>query len=149
MNRIGPVPALSGRGRSLAKPTHRQRMKKIATIAGAVVVLAGAASAGAQAVTNPYQGDAVAAAEGRKLYHSQGCVACHGNNARGAVGPDLTDDEWMRAPSDEMIFNVIKNGRSGTLMSPFKDALNDEQIWQVVAYLRDENRKRKEAGELQ
>jgi cytochrome c oxidase cbb3-type subunit 3 len=73
-------------------------------------------------------------------------MACHGNNARGAVGPDLTDDEWLRAPSDEMIFNVIRNGRSGTLMSPFKDAMSDEQIWTLVSYLRDENRKRKEAG---
>jgi mono/diheme cytochrome c family protein len=124
-------------------------MKKIATIAAALIALTGTACATAQTVTNPYHGDASAAAEGRKLYDSQGCVACHGNNARGAVGPDLTDDEWLRAPSDEMIFNVIKNGRAGTLMSPFKDALKDEQIWQVVTYLRDENRKRKEAGELE
>ena len=87
-----------------------------------------------------------AAADGKKLYDTQGCMACHGNNARGAVGPDLTDDEWLRAPSDEMIFNTIKNGRSGTLMSPFKDAMSDEQIWKLVSYLRDENRKRKEAG---
>ena len=121
----------------------------MAMIAGAVVALASTACASAQGVTNPYRGDAMAAAEGRKLYDSQGCIACHGSNARGAVGPDLTDDEWLRAPSDEMIFNVIKNGRSGTLMSPFKDSLKDEQIWQVVTYLRDENRKRREAGELQ
>jgi mono/diheme cytochrome c family protein len=102
----------------------------------------------AQGLQNPFGLDPQAALEGKRLYDSQGCIACHGNNARGAVGPDLTDDAWLRAPSDEMIFNVIKNGRSGTLMSPFKDALRDEQIWQLVAYLRDENRKRKAAGEL-
>lgn len=100
----------------------------------------------AQQVKNPLGLDPAAAAEGKKLYDTQGCMACHGNNARGAVGPDLTDDEWLRAPSDEMIFNTIKNGRSGTLMSPFKDALNDEQIWKLVSYLRDENRKRKEGN---
>ncbi|HZP86534.1 MAG TPA: cytochrome c, partial [Burkholderiales bacterium] len=89
-----------------------------------------------------------AAAEGKKLYDQVGCVACHGNNARGAVGPDLTDDEWLRTPSDEMIFNTIRNGRSGTLMSPFKDTISDQQIWQLVTYLRVENRKRKDTGEL-
>ena len=101
----------------------------------------------AQQLKNPFGLDPEAAAEGKKLYDKQACMACHGNNARGAVGPDLTDDEWLRAPSDEMIFNTIRNGRSGTLMSPFKDAMSDEQIWKLVTYLRDENRKRKEAGE--
>jgi mono/diheme cytochrome c family protein len=99
----------------------------------------------AQQLKNPFGLESDVALEGKKLYDTQGCVACHGNNARGAVGPDLTDDEWLRAPSDEMIFNVIKNGRSGTLMSPFRDAMSDEQIWKLVTYLRDENRKRKPA----
>jgi mono/diheme cytochrome c family protein len=98
----------------------------------------------AQQLQNPFGLDAAAAAEGKQLYQTQGCVACHGNNARGAVGPDLTDDEWLRTPSDEMIFNTIRNGRSGTLMSPFKDFMDDEQIWKIVTYLRDENRKRKD-----
>jgi mono/diheme cytochrome c family protein len=99
----------------------------------------------AQQLKNPFGLESDVALEGKKLYDTQGCVACHGNNARGAVGPDLTDDEWLRAPSDEMIFNVIKNGRAGTLMSPFRDAMSDEQIWKLVTYLRDENRKRKPA----
>ena len=98
-----------------------------------------------QQLENPFGLDPVAAADGKRLYHTQGCVACHGNNARGAVGPDLTDDEWIRAPSDEMIFNTIRNGRSGTLMSPFRDVMSDEQIWKLVTYLRDENRKRKQS----
>jgi mono/diheme cytochrome c family protein len=112
----------------------------------AAVCLLPALALHAQQLTNPYGADPVVAAEGKKLYDAQGCMACHGNNARGAVGPDLTDDEWLRAPSDEMIFNTIKNGRAGTLMSPFRDAMTDEQIWKIVTYLRDENRKRKEAG---
>ncbi|MCC7546669.1 MAG: c-type cytochrome [Burkholderiales bacterium] len=112
------------------------------------VALSAPVTARAEDIRNPLGLDAAAADEGRKLYDALGCVACHGNNARGAVGPDLTDNEWLRAPSDEMIFNVIKNGRSGTLMSPFRDVAPDEQIWQLVTYLRDENRKRREAGEF-
>ena len=112
------------------------------------VALSAPVTARAEDIRNPLGLDAAAADEGRKLYDALGCVACHGNNARGAVGPDLTDNEWLRAPWDEMIFNVIKNGRSGTLMSPFRDVAPDEQIWQLVTYLRDENRKRREAGEF-
>lgn len=123
-------------------------MKKTLIASFLSACLAHALVARADDVKNPLAGDAAAAAEGKALYDKTGCVACHGNNARGAVGPDLTDDEWLRAPSDEMIFNTIRNGRSGTLMSPFKDMLGDQQIWQLVTYLRDENRKHKEAGEL-
>lgn len=123
-------------------------MNKTLFVAVLTASLAQGVIARAEDPGNPLAGDAAAAAEGKSLYEKTGCVACHGNNARGAVGPDLTDNEWLRAPSDEMIFNTIRNGRSGTLMSPFKDMLDDRQIWQLVTYLRDENRKRKEAGEL-
>jgi len=123
-------------------------MKITQLIVVSAALLALTSSIRAEEVKNPLGLDPAHAEAGRKLYDSQGCVACHGNNARGAVGPDLTDNEWMRAPSDEMIFNVIKNGRSGTLMSPFKDFMQDEQIWQLVTYIRDENRKRREAGDF-
>jgi len=96
---------------------------------------------------NPFDHDSAAAAAGKKLFISAGCMACHGGNARGAVGPDLTDDEWLRPFSQAMVFRTIQNGRSGTLMSPFKGVLSDEQIWQLVEYLLDEGRKRKAAGE--
>jgi mono/diheme cytochrome c family protein len=41
-----------------------------------------------------------------------------------------------------MIFNTIRKGRSGTVMSGFAGDLTDEQIWQIITWLRDENRKR-------
>lgn len=98
-------------------------------------------------LVNPFDHDAAAAAVGKKLFISAGCMACHGGNARGAVGPDLTDDEWLRPFSQPMVFRTIQNGRIGTLMSPFKGVLSDEQIWQLVEYLMDEGRKRKASGE--
>jgi len=108
-----------------------------------VFLVFGAASALAQTVTNPLSPDPEVIAKGKKLFHSTGCIACHGNNARGAVGPDLTDDEWLRQPTDEMIFNTIRNGRSGTVMSGFAGDITDEQIWQIITWLKDENLKRK------
>lgn len=112
----------------------------------ALALLALAGPSGAEPLTNPLTPEPAIVAEGKKLYNRTGCLACHGNNARGAVGPDLTDDEWMRAPSDEMVFNTIKKGRSGTAMSGFAGDLTDEQIWTIITWLRDENRKRKEAA---
>lgn len=92
---------------------------------------------------NPLEGDLQAIENGARLFKRISCHGCHGGNARGGTGPDLTDDEWLRQPSDEMIFNTIRNGRSGTLMSPFGDQLSDEQIWSLVAHIRDLGRKRK------
>jgi cytochrome c oxidase cbb3-type subunit III len=91
---------------------------------------------------NPFAGDAAAAVEGKRLFLKTGCYACHGHEAEGAVGPDLTDDEWIYKPTDSMIFNTIAKGRSGTIMAPFGDQLNPDEIWKIVEFLRDKNRQR-------
>lgn len=98
------------------------------------------------ATVNPYEGDADAIASGAVLFKRVSCHGCHGGNARGGTGPDLTDDVWMRKPTDEMIFNVIKFGRRGTMMSPFKDDLTDDEIWHLVSYIRELGRLRKAEG---
>jgi cytochrome c(L) len=91
---------------------------------------------------NPFAGDPAAAAEGRRLFLKTGCYACHGHEAEGAVGPDLTDDEWIFQPTDAMIFNTIAKGRRGTVMAPFADQLTPDEIWRIVEFLRDKNRQR-------
>jgi cytochrome c(L) len=91
---------------------------------------------------NPFAGDAEAAVEGKRLFLKTGCYACHGHEAEGAVGPDLTDDEWIYKPTDAMIFNTIAKGRRGTVMAPFADQLAPEEIWKIVEFLRDKNRQR-------
>ena len=60
---------------------------------------------GGNELKNPYAGDPAAAVEGKRLFLKTGCYACHGHEAEGAVGPDLTDDEWIYKPTDSMIFN--------------------------------------------
>ena len=91
---------------------------------------------------NPFSGDATAAAEGKRLFLKTGCYSCHGHEAEGAVGPDLTDDEWIYKPTDSMIFNTIAKGRRGTVMAPFSDQLTPQEIWKIVEFLRDKNRQR-------
>lgn len=91
---------------------------------------------------NPYAGDAQAATAGKELFLKNGCYACHGHEAEGAVGPDLTDDEWIYQPTDSMIFNTITKGRRGTTMAPFGDQIKPEEIWKIVEFLRARNRER-------
>jgi cytochrome c(L) len=100
---------------------------------------------GEEELKNPFDGDVTAAAEGKKLFLKTGCYACHGHEAEGAVGPDLTDDEWIYKPTDAMIFNTINRGRPGTVMAPFGDQLKPEEIWKIVEWLRWKNRQRKAA----
>ena len=127
-------------------------MKRILFAVACIASLTGGAGnvdtapAGNDALANPYAGDAKAIENGAKLFKRISCHGCHGGNARGGTGPDLTDAEWLREPTDAMIFNTIKNGRPGTMMSPFRDDMSDDQIWYLVSYLRELGRKRKAEG---
>lgn len=95
---------------------------------------------------NPFAGDSPAAIEGKRLFLKAGCYSCHGHEAEGAIGPDLTDDEWIYKPTDSMIFNTISNGRSGTVMASFSNDLSKDEIWKIIEFLRDKNRQRRKLG---
>lgn len=95
---------------------------------------------------NPFSGDSSAAIEGKRLFLKTGCYSCHGHDAEGAIGPDLTDDEWIYKPTDSMIFNTIANGRSSTVMASFSNDLSKDEIWKIVEFLRDKNRQRRKHG---
>jgi len=72
--------------------------------------------------------------EGRKDYMFK-CFSCHGQFAEGTVGPNLTDDYWKYAQTNQDIRDIIANGRKGTVMIPFKDYLSSEEIDNIMLYL--------------
>ncbi|HWP48900.1 MAG TPA: c-type cytochrome [Candidatus Limnocylindrales bacterium] len=90
-------------------------------------------------VKNPYEGNAQAVEEGAALYKSY-CAFCHGTGARGAKGPNLTDEFWKWGGTDEAVFETIAHGRPGTQMGAFLTAekLNEDKIWKIIAYLRSQ-----------
>ena len=50
--------------------------------------------------------------QGDSIFHSKGnCYACHGTNALGAVGPNLTDSEWIH--SDGSYEAIVKQVTTG------------------------------------
>ena len=103
---------------------------------GLAAVLGAAWPAPAKGDTNPFTGDPDAIADGKRLWAETGCYACHGKEAGGAVGPDLTDDQWVYRPTDATIFKAIAKGRKGTTMVGWSSSLSDEEIWKVIAYIR-------------
>ena len=83
---------------------------------------------------NPFTGDPKAITQGAVLFRQE-CVFCHGVAARGGMrGPDLTTGSWTHGGSDAELVRTITAGVPGTAMPPNK--LTEEEIWQIVAYLR-------------
>jgi mono/diheme cytochrome c family protein len=93
---------------------------------------------------NPIAGDAAAAVKGATLYQ-QSCAVCHGGDGRSetAVGRglyppamDLTSPH-VRRWNDAEMFWIIRNGVRFTGMPAWKDLLDEDQTWQVVAAVRE------------
>jgi putative heme-binding domain-containing protein len=81
---------------------------------------------------NPFEGDEAAIRIGSALFAGR-CADCHGPDARGKLGPDLTQ-RWTRGESDESAYLIIRNGVSGSSMPP--SVAPDNELWAMVAYLR-------------
>ena len=90
-------------------------------------------TAQAPAARNPLEGDATAVKSGMGLFRAR-CADCHGMDARGVRGPDITQ-VWASGRTDEGLFTTIKNGIAGTEM-PAQPRLFDHETWQILAYLR-------------
>jgi mono/diheme cytochrome c family protein len=83
-------------------------------------------------------------AQGDSIFHSKGnCYACHGANAQGAVGPNLTDAEWIHSDgSYDAIVKQVTTGvpqnesKSGIMMPPKGgSSITDDEVRAVAAYV--------------
>jgi mono/diheme cytochrome c family protein len=102
-------------------------------------------------VTNPVRSTPESITAGKRAYDAN-CAACHGNLAQGAVKagmtisiieeqrgkqpPDLTDEQWDHGSSDGEIYAVIKRGVPPTMMPGYDGRIPDDDIWNIVNYLR-------------
>jgi nitrite reductase (NO-forming)/hydroxylamine reductase len=68
------------------------------------------------------------------LYFLDSCAGCHGTDRRGATGPALLPERLSQ--SDEYYFDVIANGKPGTVMPPWSSQLTDEDITTLVEFIR-------------
>jgi len=82
-------------------------------------------------------------AMGQKLY-SDNCAKCHKDGGTGGrvtidgkeIDADNLTDKKRIALSDEKIIKVIKEGVEDDGMPAFKDKLTDDQIKEIVRYVR-------------
>jgi len=88
----------------------------------------------ASTMRNPYEGNAWAISQGKRLFSQFNCVGCHGQGG-GAIGPPLMDDEWIYGSEPENVFATIAQGRPNG-MPAFGGKLNSQQIWQLVGYVQ-------------
>jgi len=89
----------------------------------------------AQQAQNRFAGDAGAIAQGRYLFRAR-CSLCHGMDARGGRGPDLTTGNFVHGDTDAALFATIQRGVPGTEMAGQRADRPPEETWMVVAYLR-------------
>jgi mono/diheme cytochrome c family protein len=108
-------------------------------LAFAAVLEARPAVAQAPAAVTP-----AAIALGDSLFHSKGnCYACHGASAQGAVGPNLTDAEWIH--SDGSYDAIVKQITTGVTAEESKSKIpmppkggsqiTDDEVKAVAAYV--------------
>jgi mono/diheme cytochrome c family protein len=84
------------------------------------------------------EGDSVS---GREIYVNT-CIRCHGIDGTGAQSirlvpaPADLSSPAVQNRLDGTLFKRIHEGKPNTAMGAWKHALSDEEIWDVLAYVR-------------
>lgn len=94
-------------------------------------------------IKNPVPAAPESVAAGKAIY-LQRCQGCHGADGKGGpvigyakVPPNLTDEKWEYGGTDGEIFDTIKNGVPPDYdMEPWGDRINDQDIWNLVNFIR-------------
>jgi mono/diheme cytochrome c family protein len=74
--------------------------------------------------------------EGWKSFRGNGCGTCHGGAGQGGAGPNLTVSLQEKINKERFV-ETVTNGRSGTLMRPFKTSPRVmDNLDNIYAYLK-------------
>lgn len=114
-------------------------------MAGALVTMTGCtresrrfddfgASAPSSEQRSPYEHNAYAISQGKRLFDWYNCSGCHAHGG-GDIGPALIDADWIYGSSPEAIYATIVGGRPNG-MPAFGDKVPRQQVWQLVAYVQ-------------
>jgi mono/diheme cytochrome c family protein len=103
-----------------------------------------ATRAAAQAATLPEGVTPAMVKEGAGLFRGAGlCYACHGPDAKGDIGPNLTDATWLHSTGSyaEIVQQITtgvpaEQSKSGIMMPPKgASTITDAQVKAVAAYV--------------
>ncbi len=121
-------------------------MKHISLAFAGLVLALLVAAPGAQAQDLPDGVTDALVQEGQQIYLGAGLsAACHGQDASGAVGPSLTDEEWLNGEGtyEQIVERVLKGVSAAEAKNPMGlimppkggSAITDEQVKAVAAYV--------------
>jgi len=115
-------------------------MTKVLLVIWASIASAASGVQPAAPAANPVPYSPASIARG-KSHFLQNCQSCHDEDGRArsaavAIAADLTEPaRWKFGTSDAQVFSTIKKG-AGDNMPPFGADLKDEQIWDIVNFIR-------------
>ncbi|MFI5222203.1 MAG: cbb3-type cytochrome c oxidase N-terminal domain-containing protein [Bacteroidia bacterium] len=78
--------------------------------------------------------DVTKLADAKKIFRER-CVVCHGDNAEGKVGPNLTDEYWIHGGTVKDIFKTIKEGVPAKGMVSWQTVLKPTEIQLIASYV--------------
>lgn len=79
--------------------------------------------------------DSTKVSEGQKEFLGK-CMACHGNQGQGLIGPNLTDEYWIHGDgSITSIIAMINTGVPEKGMPPWKDLIKPDMVENVAIYV--------------
>lgn len=120
------------------------------TASGAVTVV----TAGPPGAAGPAGGSVQSPAEsGRALFATFGCVACHRDDGATGLGPALggvagstvpladgrsvvADDNYLRESIMNPSAKIVQGFTSPSIMPPFQGSVSEEQVMQLIAYIK-------------
>lgn len=96
----------------------------------------------ARAAANPTSEEALTAlaqnteaiSEGQKVFAAT-CASCHGPNAEGLVGPNLTDKFWIHGATGTDILKSVADGFPDKGMPAWGAVIGDSKARNVTAYV--------------
>ena len=126
----------------------RTLIAALALACAARIVTSAQGNPEAAKVKNPVASTPESIAAGKVVWGK--CAPCHGITGEGGPGndlipaaPSLVDATWDHGSTDGEIFDAIKNGVAPDFnMVPWKDQLKDDQMWNVVNYIRSIEKKK-------
>lgn len=71
---------------------------------------------------------------GKQIFETN-CIACHAADGGGIVGPNLTDEYWLKGGGIKNVFHTIKYGVPDKGMISWQSVLNDKQIQEAASFV--------------
>ncbi|MGF7035376.1 cytochrome c550 [Paenibacillus mucilaginosus] len=86
-----------------------------------------------QETASPALPDTPLNVQAAETVYKSSCIACHGNDLEGKMGPNL--QKVGGKLNDQQLYKLIQNGRAG--MPAFKSTLKDEEIVNMAKWLAE------------